>query len=152
MWVLPLSGERKARPFVETKADERLPVFSPDGKWIAYESDESGRNEIYAQPYPGPGGKVQISTEGGSGPGWPRNGKDVTFLGPGMKLMASEVRTRPVWDAASPRPIFSDLNLAEILCGDQASDGQRLLACVAVSRTGPRVCNSSNWPVELKKR
>jgi eukaryotic-like serine/threonine-protein kinase len=152
VWVLPLSGERKARPFVETKADETSPVFSPDGKWIAYQSGESGRNEIYAQPYPGPGGKVQVSTEGGSGPSWPRNGKDLTFLGPGMKLLASEVQTRPAWDAAAPRPIFSDLNPSEILCGDQASDGQRMLACVAVSRTSSEgVRLVLNWPVELRK-
>ncbi len=152
VWVLPLSGERKARPFVETKADESLPVFSPDGTWMAYQSDESGRNEIYAQPYPGPGGKVQISTEGGAHPAWPRNGKDLIFLGPGAKLMASEVQTRPAWDAASPRPVFSDLNLAEMLCGDQASDGQRLLTCVGASRTdseGVRLV--LNWPAELKK-
>ena len=152
VWVLPLSGERKARPFVETKADEVSPVFSPDGKWIAYQSDESGRDEIYAQPFPGPGGKVQISTEGGSRPSWPRNGKDLIFLGPGMKLMASEVQTRPAWDAASPRPVSPDLNLPRSSAATRLRTGSACwlaLRSPGTSSEGVRLV--LNWPAELKK-
>ena len=77
IWVLRLgdpsagSGQvRKAQPFLRTPFNESVPRFSPDGRWLAYVSDESGRWEIYVQPYPGPGGKWQISTEGGTEPVW----------------------------------------------------------------------------------
>src|SRR5260370_22435882 len=80
IWVLRLgdpsagSGQvRKAQPFPRTPFNESVPQFSPDGRWLAYISDESGRFEIYVHPYPGPGGKWQISTEGGAEPVWNRN-------------------------------------------------------------------------------
>jgi Tol biopolymer transport system component len=63
IWVLPTDGERKPRPFFQTPFDKFGPQFSPDGRWIAYFSNESGRNQVYVQPYPGPGGKWQVSTE-----------------------------------------------------------------------------------------
>ena len=67
LWVLPLS-DRKPRPFLETPANEGAPQFSPDGRWLAYASDDSGRWEIYVQPYRGPAGKWQVSTDGGKEP------------------------------------------------------------------------------------
>jgi Tol biopolymer transport system component/predicted Ser/Thr protein kinase len=73
IWVLRMS-DRKAQPFLRTPFNEAAPRFSPDGCWLAYMSDESGRFEIYAKPYPGPGGKWQISTEGGTEPTWNPNG------------------------------------------------------------------------------
>src|SRR5262249_31236128 len=66
LWVLPLFGDRKPIPFLVTNYEERDGQFSPDGHWIAYASNESGRFEIYIQPFPGPGGKWQVSTGGGS--------------------------------------------------------------------------------------
>ena len=71
IWVLRM-GDRKAQPFLRTPFNESAPRFSPDGRWLAYVSNESGRYEIYVQPYPGPGGKWQISTEGGTEPVWNR--------------------------------------------------------------------------------
>src|SRR5262249_46977553 len=70
IWVLGFQGDRKPRPFLQTPANESGPIFSPDGRWLAYLSDESGRQEIYVRPFPGPGGKMQISTEGGTEPMW----------------------------------------------------------------------------------
>jgi serine/threonine-protein kinase len=70
IWMLGLQGDRKPRPFLQTPANESGPIFSPDGRWVAYLSDETGRNEIYVRPFPGPGGKMQISTEGGTEPMW----------------------------------------------------------------------------------
>src|SRR5436190_17529307 len=66
LWVLPVSGDKKPFPFLKTAFAEREGQFSSDGKWIAYQSNESGRAEIYVQPFPGPGGKFQISTNGGA--------------------------------------------------------------------------------------
>lgn len=76
IWVLNLK-ERKAQPFLRTPYEETAPKFSPDGKWLAYSSDESGRREIYVQPYPGPGGKWQISADGGQEPVWNPNGLEL---------------------------------------------------------------------------
>jgi len=65
------------------------PVFSPDGRWLAYQSDESGNNEVYVRPFPGPGGKWQISTGGGESPKWSRNGKEFFYVTPDNKIMVS---------------------------------------------------------------
>jgi Tol biopolymer transport system component/predicted Ser/Thr protein kinase len=78
IWVLRMS-DRKAQPFLRTPFTEGAPRFSPDGRWLAYVSDESGRFEIYVQPYPGPGGKWQISTEGGTEPMWNPNGRELFY-------------------------------------------------------------------------
>jgi Tol biopolymer transport system component len=67
------------------------PAFSPDGKWVAYNSDESGRNEIYVAPFPGPGGKRQISSAGGVHPRWRGDGKELFYLAANNRLMAAEV-------------------------------------------------------------
>ena len=72
-------SDRKAQPFLRTPFNETAPRFSPDGRWLAYISDESGRFEIYVQPYPGPGGKWQISTEGGTEPVWNPNGRELFY-------------------------------------------------------------------------
>src|SRR4029077_12600233 len=74
IWMFRLS-DRRAQPFLQTRFNEISPRFSPDGSWLAYASDESGRYEIYVQPFPGPGGKWQISTEGGREPVWARDGE-----------------------------------------------------------------------------
>src|SRR5262249_24943837 len=78
IWVLRLS-DRKAEPFLRTPSSEAAARFSPDGRWLAYFSSESGRPEIYVQPYPGPGGKWQISMEGGFEPVWNPSGRELFF-------------------------------------------------------------------------
>ena len=88
MTALPLSGERKPYPFLSTPFNETQGVFSPDGKWVAYQSNESGRNEIYVRPFPGPGGQWQISTAGGTSPRWRADGKEMYYLAPDNKLTA----------------------------------------------------------------
>ena len=104
IWVLRMS-DRKALPFLHTTANECMPEFSPDGRWIAYVSNESGRFEIYVQPYPGPGGKWQISTDGGPEPVWNRNGREF-FYRSGDKMMAVEITTQPSFVAGRPRMLF----------------------------------------------
>jgi eukaryotic-like serine/threonine-protein kinase len=80
LWVVPLDGTREPRQFLAGPAGEFYPAFSPDGRWLAYESDDSGRPEIYMQPFPGPGGRIQISTNGGSHPTWAPNGRELFYL------------------------------------------------------------------------
>ena len=85
--------------------NESAPQFSPDGHWLAYVSDESGRYETYVQPYPGPGGKRQISTDGGTEPVWNRNGREL-FYRSGNKMMAVDITTQPGFAAGKPRMLF----------------------------------------------
>jgi serine/threonine-protein kinase len=80
-------------------------MFSPDGHWVAYVSDETGRNEIYVRPFPGPGGKMQISTDGGREPMWAGDGRGL-FYRNGDKMMVTAVETQPVFAATKPKLLF----------------------------------------------
>ena len=104
VWILRLS-DGKQQPFLRTPFNETAPAFSPDGNWLAYSSDESGRFEVYVQPYPGPGAKYQISSEGGSEPTWNPNGKEL-FYRSGNKMMTVQVATRPGFSTGQARMLF----------------------------------------------
>jgi roadblock/LC7 domain-containing protein len=113
IWALPLNGDRKPFPIVQTKANERLAQFSPDGKWIAYESDESGRYEIYIQPFSAldgkAGGKVPVSDKGGGQVRWQRDGKAVFYIALNDRLMAVPLRfasNGQVVEPGAPVPLF----------------------------------------------
>src|SRR5262249_415037 len=110
--------------------------FSPDGGWIAYQSNESGRFEIYVQPFPGPGGKWQLSTEGGSQPRWRRDGKELFYISPDNKLIAVPIRLSSAGktvELGTPMPLFQTRIVGEpgiILRTHQyavSPDGQRFL-------------------------
>lgn len=112
LWLLPLEGvdPYEAKPgtplvWLQTRYAEFLPRFSPDGKWIAYTSDESGSYEIYVRPYSGPGGKVQISTHGGTDPFWHPNGREL-FYNSGSQWYAVDVTLSPEFKAGKPRFLF----------------------------------------------
>lgn len=103
IWVLSLDGETS--PFVLTPFDEWSPAFSPNGEWLAYVSNESGRNEVYVQPYPGPGGKWLISTDGGTEPAWSHDGKELFYRRDGQ-MFAVTVQTTPTFSVSRPRLLF----------------------------------------------
>ena len=105
IWLLPLDDRAHPRPFVRTPFQESAATFSPDGAWIAYVSNESGRNEVYVQPYPGPGGKRQISIDGGTSPIWARSGRELFFRS-GEAVMSVGVTTQPGFEAQRPRLLF----------------------------------------------
>jgi len=92
LWALPLDGNRQPFPVVQTEFDEPYGQFSPDGHWIAYESNKSGRPEIYVQPFPGPGAESQISTSGGAQVRWQRDGKGLFYIGLDERLIAVSIR------------------------------------------------------------
>jgi Tol biopolymer transport system component len=117
IWQLPLSGDRKPVPFLKTQFQEILPVLSPDGRFLAYTSNESGRAEVYVQSFPGPGGKWQISTAGGSEPHWRSDGKELYYRTPNQKVMAVEIRTAGGFTAGVPQALFS--------AGPLSPDGRR---------------------------
>jgi serine/threonine-protein kinase len=152
------SGQgRKAQPFIQTQFDESEARFSPDGRWLAYISNESRRFEIYVQPYPGPGGKWQISTEGGMDPVWNPNGREL-FYRSGNKMMVVEIATQPSFAAGKPRMLFEGpyapppVPLANY---DVSPDGQRFLMLKPVEQeqAAPTQINVVlNWFEELKQK
>ena len=101
VWVLPMRGDRTPKPFVSSRAVEGSAKFSPDGKWVAYCSTESGRAEVFIQPWPGPGPKIQISSDGGADPIWRRDGKEL-FYRNGDKMMAVTIDMGPPLRAGRP--------------------------------------------------
>jgi Tol biopolymer transport system component/predicted Ser/Thr protein kinase len=152
------SGQgRKAQPFLRTPFNEAVPRFSPDGHWLAYVSNESGRNEIYVQPYPGPGGKWQISTEGGTEPAWNPNGREL-FYRSGDKMMAVDIATQPSFTVGRPRMLFEgnyQLTPGAFSNYDVSPDGQRFLMLKPAEQTqaAPTQINVVlNWFEELKQK
>ncbi len=105
VWLLGLDGERKAAPLLKTAASEQGAAFSPDGKWVSYVSDETGRFEVYLQPYPGPGEKKQISTEGGAGASWNPNGREIFYIA-GEQMMSVAFEAGHRLRIGKPRPLF----------------------------------------------
>jgi len=141
LWILPVSGDRKPLPFLKTSFDERNGQFSPDGKWIAYQSNESGRSEIYVQPFPGPGRKFQISTNGGEQPRWNKNGKEIFYVSLDSMMMAAPVKLSPDGQSLEPRTpaaLFPVRIAGGPLPGTYkqqyavSADGQRFLVDLAV--------------------
>jgi serine/threonine protein kinase/Tol biopolymer transport system component len=103
--VLPLNGDRQPRPIVATKFVEGSPKFSPDGRWLAYCSNESGKPQVYVQAYPGPGPKIQVSTEGGSDPVWKRTGGELYYRN-GDSMMAVAMSTASTFSAGRPHVLW----------------------------------------------
>jgi eukaryotic-like serine/threonine-protein kinase len=156
IWILRLS-DRKTQPFLRTRFNESVPEFSPDGRWLAYISDESGRYEIYVQPFPGPGGKWQISTEGGSEPAWNRNGREL-FYRNGDKMMAVDIATQPSFAAGKPHMLFEGRYVPTPISFpnyDVSPDGQHFLMLKPVdqAQAAPTQINVVlNWFEELKQK
>ncbi len=128
LWVFSLDV-RKSTSFLKTSMLESAPRFSPDGHWLAYTSNESGLREVYVRPYPGPGGRLLISRDGGAEPVWSSTGREL-FYRHGDQMMAVAMATTPVLTAGSPRMLFEGSYLASDTGGagyDVAQDGRFLM-------------------------
>jgi Tol biopolymer transport system component len=153
IYILPLK-DRNPHVFAESQAYEAAPAFSPDGLWMAYASNESGRNEIYVRRYPGPGGKWQISTDGGTEPRWNPKGHEL-FYRDGQKMMAVDYTAQPAFSAGKPRLLFqgpytpTPRSVADY---DVSSDGQRFLMLKAAEQVPGEINVVVNWPDELKQK
>jgi len=143
VWALPLDGaDRKPFPVVQTPAEERGGRFSPDGKWVAYSSNETGREEIFVRPFPGPGPALRVSTEGGRLPFWRRDGKELYYL------REDQLTTVPVHGAAKgtleigmPQLLFKARGIVV-----PETDGQRFLVLTPLGEvTTPPITVIVNW-------
>jgi Tol biopolymer transport system component len=156
VWFLRVADHTK-QPFLVTRATEGAAKFSPDGRWIAYVSDESGKPEVYVQPFPATGGKWQVSTDGGTEPVWNRNGREL-FYRSGNRMMAVDVVTQPTFSNGRPRQLFEGKYVSSLfpLTGfayDVSPDGQRFLMIEETgSTTAAQINVVLNWAEELKRR
>jgi serine/threonine protein kinase len=159
LWVASMDKERRLIPVVQTAYDDRDGQFSPDGKWIAYTSNESGRDEIYVQPFPGPGAKQRISTNGGTQVRWRHDGKELFYVRPDERLMAVVVQaaSAQALEAGEPTPLFvlhvggivqrigvgADISRQQYMV---SSDGQRFLVNTALEEmTTSPITLILNW-------
>jgi serine/threonine-protein kinase len=147
-------GMPEPTPFLVTPFQERMPRFSPDGQWLAYVSDESGRDEVYLRPYPGPEGKVTISVDGGTEPAWSADGRRL-FYRSGPRLVVVDLAAQPGLSVGAPRLLFEndryvlDLSPARAVSNyDVLPDG---LGFVMILRGGSptRIEVVQNWHQEL---
>jgi eukaryotic-like serine/threonine-protein kinase len=133
LWVLPLTGERKAVPFVRTEADEQQGAFSPDGRFVAYASNTTGRHEVYVRAFPGGEGPWQVSIAGGYQPRWRGDGRELFYVSPDGHIMVVSVKGGGSFGVEKARPLFALRTLRQSLQGnrndyDVTPDGQRFLA------------------------
>jgi dipeptidyl aminopeptidase/acylaminoacyl peptidase len=158
LWVLPLPGDRKPIPFLRTAFNEGSGQFSPDGHWIAYTSDESGRDEIYVRDFSSGAaqrswdatGRWLISKGGGNSPRWRGDGKELFYVASDRKLMSVDVSGNPLFKAGGPMPLFQ--LPAGFIGGDVTADGRRFLIGVPVAQSAPVPFTVVlNWQATLRK-
>ncbi len=180
LWILPLNGDRKPRLFLQTQFALEDAQFSPDGRWVAYTSNESGREEVYVVPFnakqfvnsqagaPGKGspggsppggsgpqgGKWRVSTGGGSFPRWRRDGRELFYLSPDRKLMAVEVKgTVNNFQVGTPTALFAaNAKLGGWITSpyDVSADGKRFVVNVAGEEESTPITLVVNWTAKLK--
>jgi eukaryotic-like serine/threonine-protein kinase len=145
IWALPLGGDRKPFAVVRTAFEERDARFSPDGRWIAYQSNETGRNEVFVQPFPGPGRNWQISTDGGTFAQWRSDGREIFYLARDNRLMAVPVKldaSGPAVDAGTPVALFP-LRPGAVYAVTR--DGQRFLTNTVTQEAAAPITVILNW-------
>ena len=157
--MLPLQGNRKPYTFNQLQQSRSFSIqtvvrFSPDGKWLAYSSTESGRSEVYVTPFPGPGGRWQVSTEGGWFPQWRRDGRELFYVSLDSRIMSAEVKangTNLVTGAV--RPLFQTKPYFGLLTGnlfDATPNGQRFIVPYDEEQSDRIFTLVVNWPALLK--
>ena len=163
VFVLPLDGSHAPMAVAQSRFGEGSGKFSPDGRWIAYSSAESGRPEVYVQAFPGPGLKLQVSKDGGTDPTWRRTGGELYYRS-GDKMMAVSVTTSPEFKAAAPRLLWvgayssgtgSSCGMPGVASSsyDVSADGQRfLMVREDLPADASRIVVVLNWAEELKAR
>lgn len=156
LWYLTWP-ERELKPLIQVKWVVRGAQFSPDGRWVAYASNESGSMEVYVTSFPSGNGKWQVSTGGGQEPRWRKDGKELFFLSRDSKMMAAPVSTGASFEAGTPVSLFQTrrrqpISSQDLLSYDVSADGQRFLIATQVdeANTAP-LSVLLNWTSELEK-
>jgi eukaryotic-like serine/threonine-protein kinase len=153
VWALPLFGDRKPFPVVRTPAQETSAVFSPDVRWIAYATNETGQGNIFVQPFPGTGGRHQISREGGGRPVWRADGKELFYVGADGTMMSVPIDTTNQFNAGVPQALFSTtVRVGANQRFAVTKDGKRFLisAPPQQSRVAP-ITVLTNWTAAIQK-
>jgi eukaryotic-like serine/threonine-protein kinase len=156
IWVLPFNpdkpGDGKAFPYLITEFAEGYGRISPDGRWLAYTSDETKRNEIYVQSFPTPGGKLPVSTNGGERSIWSRDGKELYFVSLDGKMMAAKVKAGSQFEAGVPKPLFN-VRLPRGIDSwfDVTKDGRFLIPVQVEQAAKAPITVVINWQAGLKK-
>jgi hypothetical protein len=157
IWTWNMRNGTAPQPFIKSSFSEIQPQFSPDGRWVAYVSNESGRNEIYVQPYPANGDRYVISTTGGSRPHWRADGAELFFLTPSGAVMAVAVGTGArTLEAGLPQPLFQ-INVAASASGSAfqpSADGQRFVVAehpTTLTGTAEPLTVVLNWTSALPR-
>ena len=162
LMVLTLGNDRRVQPVIQTEQLEQNGAISPDGQWLAYDSNDSGPSQIFVRPFPNANeGKAQVSTSGGSQPLWSRNGRELFYLAPDGTLMGVSVEPGRKWIAGMPTmvlkgPYFGGAGNSSPRTYDVSPDGQRFLMLKQVASpdqsAGPaRIVVVQNWVEELKR-
>ena len=155
--VLSLEAQSKPVPFLQTGANEREGHFSPDEHWVAYTSDESGRDEVYLRTFPGASKRVMVSIAGGASPRWRADGKELLYLAADGKLMSVEVTPGRESQPGTPKPLFQAPRIFEASCScmpdwDVTADGKRFLFAMPTEQSTQATFNVVlNWQAGLKK-
>jgi serine/threonine protein kinase len=154
LWVLPLHGDQKPFPIVQDAFDEELASISPDGRWMAYQSNETGRREVYVTGFPGGGAKWQVSSNGGSSPKWRADGKELFFLDTSDTLCAVEFSTTgSAPHLGAPRALFQAVGIQrDFGAYDVTADGKTFLLNSGNLKEGSDPLTLVlNWAAELRK-
>ena len=156
IWILPLPGDQKAFPIVQTSFDETAGRFSPDGRWLAFVSNESGADDVYVTMIGKPG-KQRISLSGGTQPLWRADGRELFFLGPGNRVMAVDVRPGETFEHTVPVGLydgcFRGALTSYLYQYDVSTDGKRFLwLCPTQDATTSSITVSVNWTAALARR
>jgi len=154
IWALPLFGDQKPFPVVATKFSDVTPAFSPDGKWLAYANNETGRHEVYIQPFPTGPGRYQVSTAGGAWPSWRKDGKELYFFSTDQQMMAVDLSQKGAsLQLGTPHALFK----ATTVSGTSgpytvSADGKKFVMNTVTpqSITEPLTL-VTNWPADLKQ-
>ncbi|MCK4546380.1 MAG: PD40 domain-containing protein [Candidatus Eisenbacteria sp.] len=152
MWAVSLEEGSEPRPLIRTRFNETAAVFSPDGRWIAYQSDRSGRHEVYVRPWGEPGPDYPISTEGGTEPVWSRAGSEL-FYRNASRMMVVAVKTRPEFSVSTPELLFEGGYETYRLAAnyDVSVDGQRFLMVWEQEAAPTEINIVLNWAEEVKE-
>jgi hypothetical protein len=155
VWILPLFGDRKPFAFAETTFIEASAVFSPDGRWIAYTSNEGGQVDVYVQSFPTSGAKSKVSRDGGTHPVWRADGRELFYLASDSTMMAVSVGAGRSFDAGRPQALFPSnaWRLTPNQVYAATKDGQRFLvnATPQKSAGSPPLTVVLNWTAALNK-